>query len=34
MSHLAREHLGTSQEELESIAGETDVWDTVPTLAC
>ena len=34
MSRLAREHLRTSQEELESVAGETDVWDTVPTLAC
>ena len=29
ISHLAWEHLGVPQEELESVAGERDVWDSL-----
>ena len=29
MPHLAWEHLGFPQEELESIATVTDIWDTL-----
>jgi len=31
-SHLAWEHLGISQEELESVAGEKEVWRALLSL--
>jgi len=32
MSHLAWEHLRIPQEELESIAGEKEVWEPAATV--
>ena len=32
MSHLAGEHLGISQEELEDVAGEENIWDPLLSL--
>lgn len=29
MSHMAWERLGISQEELENVAGQKDVWNTL-----